>query len=132
MTDLNIILEKATELGKLMKESKIVSDYNTAKAVFDADEEVNDLVGQFNLARMNLTNESQKQTPDSSRVEELQKQTQEIYEKIMGKPAMQALDSANLALEDMVKKVNQILQSSISGEAAAGCTHDCSTCGGCH
>ena len=49
----------------------------------------------------------------------------------MKKPSMAALDKANMALEDMIRKVNQILQAAIS-DMPEGCTHDCSTCGGCH
>lgn len=130
MTDLEMILEKAKELGALMKDSEIVAKYNAAKAAFDADAEINDLVGQFNLARMNLTEQSQKEQTDPELLKQLQEKTQSIYEQIMQKEAMRALDGANIALEDMVKQVNQILQNSISGGSA--CTHDCSFCAGCH
>ena len=56
---------------------------------------------------------------------------EKLYEEIMKKPSMAALDKANMALEDMIRKVNQILQAAIS-DMPEGCTHDCSTCGGCH
>lgn len=130
MTDLEMILEKAKELGTLMKDSEIVAKYNAAKSAFDADTEINDLVGQFNLARMNLTEQSQKEQTDPAHLKQLQEKTQSIYEQIMQKEAMKALDGANIALEDMIKQVNQILQNSISGGST--CTHDCSSCAGCH
>ncbi len=131
MTTLKDIYKLAEALGDCMKDSDLFDEYQSAKKAFDEDKEVGDLVGQFNLVRMNIAEESDKNEPDRSRIDAYTKESQRLYDEIMKNPTMAALDRANLALENMIKNVNQILQASIS-DPPSGCTHDCSTCGGCH
>ncbi len=125
------IIQKAKELGALLEKSEIVAEQKAAKALFDNDAELQDLIGAFNLAKMSLMNESNKDKPDAELTETYRKQTSEAYEKVMMHPVMQRLNSAEIALEQLLNEVNGILQQSITGEEG-GCTHNCATCSGCH
>lgn len=125
------IIEKARELGALLEQSEIVAKQKAAKKAFDNDEELQALVGEFNLAKMSLMNESNKDKPDAEKTEMYRSQTTAVYEKIMQHPVMMELNNAEVALEKLFGQINQILQSSISDDVG-GCTHDCSTCSGCH
>ena len=128
---MEMILEKAKELGKLIEESEIVVKQKAAKAEFDSSAELQELIGAFNLAKMSLMNESNKDKPDAEKTEEFRKQTTEAYEKVMTHPIMQQLNDAEIALEGLLNQINAILQQSITGETG-GCTHNCATCSGCH
>lgn len=125
------ILTKAGELGALLENSQIVNRQKAAKKAFDADEELQALIGEFNLAKMSLMNESNKEKPDAEKTEQFRAQTTATYEKIMQHPTMIELNEAEMALENLLGQINAILQKSISDDAG-GCTHNCATCGGCH
>ena len=124
------IIEKAKELGALIENSDIVLTQRAAKKEFDDNAELQDLIGAFNMAKMSLMNESNKDTPDAAKVEEFRNQTTQAYEKVMQHPVMMKLNDAEIALEGLLNQINGILQQSVTGEQ--GCTHNCATCGGCH
>lgn len=125
------IINKAKELGALLEQSELVKKQRAAKLAFDSNEELQQLIGQFNLAKMALTNESNKDEPDAERLEEYRGQTTQAYEKIMQHPVMIELNEVEIAMDNLVGQINQILQNSISGNEG-GCTHNCATCSGCH
>lgn len=125
------IIEKAKELGALLEQSELVLKQKKAKKAFDECEELKTLIGEFNLAKMALTNESNKDQPDSKILEEYRTQTTSAYEKIMQHPVMMELNDAEMAMENLFRQINQILQESIS-DNEGGCTHNCATCSGCH
>ncbi len=125
------IIEKAKELGALLEQSEIVQNQRAAKKAFDTDAQLQDLIGAFNMAKLALMNESNKDKPDAEKTEQLRLQTTEAYEKVMEHPVMQQLNDAEIALEGLLNQVNGILQQSVTGEQP-GCTHNCATCSGCH
>ncbi len=125
------IIAKAKELGALLEQSEIVTEQKAAKKEFDNDAQLQDLIGAFNMAKLSLMNESNKETPDAEKVEEFRKQTSQAYENVMQHPVMQRLNNAEIALEGIINQINGILQQSITGDEG-GCTHNCATCSGCH
>ena len=54
------IIEKANELSALLKECDIVKNQKAAKKAFDSNTELQEFIGAFNLAKMSLMNESNK------------------------------------------------------------------------
>ena len=125
------IIEKAKELGALLEQSELVKKQREAKAAFDSNEDLQKLIGEFNLAKMALTNESNKDEPNSDMLEQYRGQTTSAYEKIMQHPVMIELNDVEIAMDNLVGQINQILQNSIAGNEG-GCTHNCATCSGCH
>ena len=126
------IIEKAKELGALIEQSEIVQKQRAAKKEFDTNAELQELIGAFNMAKLALMNESNKDKPDAEKTEQLRLQTTEAYEKVMQHPVMQQLNDAEIALEGLLNQINGILQQSVTGEEPGGCTHNCATCSGCH
>jgi cell fate (sporulation/competence/biofilm development) regulator YlbF (YheA/YmcA/DUF963 family) len=55
----------------------------------------------------------------------------EIYESISENKSLAAMREAEQALSFIVSEINNAVHFTIEPEAA-NCTHDCSTCGGCH
>ena len=51
-----------------------------------------------------------------------------VFDYSLGNPAT----PAQKALNDLMAEVNAEIKFCITGERPAACTHDCSTCGGCH
>ena len=85
-----------------------------ARKMNDKDEELQNLIGEFNLARMDLN-------------------------KIMADDGMVAYNEAKRDCEALVNYIDAIINTAMNGgdpmtvqEPSASCTGSCSTCGGCH
>ncbi len=126
------ILEKIRELGKEIEKDEITIKFREAKEKHDNDTELQALVGEFNLTKMNLMNEGNKENPDNEKIEKIQNDLQKCYNEIMNNQTMLDFMNANKEVENFITEVNKILIESITGEKQDECTHDCSTCGGCH
>lgn len=111
------------------------------RAKNDADEALQTLIGDFNLARMDLNNELSKSADkDQDKVSELNGKVNQLYNDIMANKSMIAYNEAKAELEAVVNHINAIINTAVNGgdpttvEAApaGGCSGSCSSCGGCH
>lgn len=126
------IIEKAKELGALLQSSEQVQKYNAAKAAYEQDEEAQKLIKEFNLHRMTMMTLSSGEDADEARIAEVEERIKTVYGKIMECEGMKNMQEASKAVEEMMGQVNGVLSFYITGEEPQSCTHDCSTCGGCH
>ena len=105
----------------------------------DNDAELQNLIGEFNLARLDLNNESAKTETDAARVAELNQRVNALYSQIMASEGMVRYNTAKKECEAMVSHIDAIINTAMNGgdpmtvKAPDGaCTGSCSTCGGCH
>lgn len=110
-----------------------------ARKMNDSDEELQNMIGEFNLARMDLNNEIGKAERDDKRIAELNEKVNSLYGQIMSDEGMIAYNEAKRDCEAMINYIDAIINTAMNGgdpmtvqEPSADCTHDCSTCGGCH
>ena len=129
----------AREMGKEIQATEAYKAYEAAKNANDADQALQDGINEFNLKRMALNQEMQKEEKDSDKLQALNEELQEIYTKVMGNENMMAYNIAKQDLDDMMQKINSILVMCVNGEdpdtceiPEHSCTGSCSTCGGCH
>ena len=65
---MNEIVEKAKELGELLKQSEEFKNYNDVKAKYEADSELQTLISDFNLKKMAVMNQMQnEENPDEEK-----------------------------------------------------------------
>lgn len=132
------VIEKARELGKAIQQDERFIRYAKARLANDSDKALQEAIGQFNIARMELDREVNSENKDDGKVKELNENLRKIYGDIMSSPAMVEYNTAKAELDTMVNEVNVIISKSIDGEdpetcdVNSGCTGSCSTCGGCH
>ena len=88
-----------------------------ARKANDKDEELQNLIGEFNLARMDLNNEISKSERSDERIAELNTKVNDLYGKIMDAIINTAMNGG----DPMTVQ-----------EPSESCTGSCSTCGGCH
>ncbi|QNU65291.1 YlbF family regulator [Ruminiclostridium herbifermentans] len=122
------ITEKARELGLMMAESKEMKAYNSAEAAMKADEKSNKLMKEYKQLQIEMVKATREnagaEAIDKAKIKLLEKQ-QEINDYEITNNYL--VSKANL--EALMKKVNDIIVYSITGES--GCTDDkCKTCGG--
>lgn len=132
------VIEKARELGKAIQQDERFIRYAKARLANDSDSALQEAIGQFNIARMELDREVNSENKDDEKVKSLNENLRKVYGDIMSSPAMVEYNTAKAELDTMVNEVNVIISKSVDGEDPetcdlhSGCTGSCSTCGGCH
>ena len=85
----------------------------------DKDEELQNLIGEFNLARMDLNNEIGKSERNDARIAELNEKVNSLYGQIMGNEGMVAHNEAKRDCENLV---NLLLPAPADAPPAAAAT----------
>ncbi len=122
------ITEKARELGLMMANSKEMEAYKNTEAAMQSDSKSTTLMNEYKQLQIELV----KATRENSAAEVIEQAKQKLLEKqkeINEYPVTFDFLSAKANLEALMKKVNDIIIFSITGEPT--CTDDkCKTCGG--
>ena len=111
-----------------------------ARKLNDNDEELQNMIGEFNLARMDLNNELSMDERNDERISELNEKINQTYTKVMNHPGMKRYNEAKAAAEQLVNHIDAIINTAMNGgdpmtveaPAAGGCSGSCSSCSGCH
>jgi hypothetical protein len=62
----------------------------------------------------------------------IQDRIEAIYNQIVESDSYKVLEAAQNEVNALMEAVNNTITFNITGEEPSACTHDCSTCGGCH
>lgn len=132
------IIEKARELGKLIQQEPTYIALHEAQTKADADMELQQLIGEFNLKRMAINNEASKKDRDQDKLSQFNAEMREVYSKIMSNENMIAYNDAKDSFDAVANRVLAIVQQSAEGadpETAdltqSDCSGNCASCGGC-
>lgn len=133
------IISMAREIGKEIQKDERYLALSIAKQNSDADEELQTLIGEFNLKRMAINNEASKQDRSEEKLQQLNQELRHCYAQIMQNKNMTAYNEARQELDGLLKRVNAIITLSADGEdpetadyTESACSGDCSGCSGCH
>ncbi|MBQ8509948.1 MAG: YlbF family regulator [Clostridia bacterium] len=124
------IMELAAELGRKIKEDPRIKAMNEAQAAYETDRELQTLLTEYNAQSAALTQEYQKSEKDAEFIKVIEARINELYHQISDNPKMAALQQAQEVVNAFMAEVNGEITYQITGERP--CTHDCSTCHGCH
>lgn len=132
------IIEKARELGKLIQQEDSYIALHDAQTKADADMELQQLIGEFNLKRMAINNEASKKDRDQDKLSQLNTEMREAYSKIMSNENMIAYNEAKDKFDVIANRVLAIVQQSAEGAdpetadySQSDCSGNCASCGGC-
>lgn len=135
----NAIL-KFKEAAKAFQQAEIYKALAAARKANDEDTQLQNMLGDFNLVRLDLNNEIGKDERDDKRVAELNDRINELYNGIMGNQHMLDYNKAKEDIEEFIQYVNAILNAAIDGEdpmtvepppPPAECSGSCASCAGC-
>lgn len=132
------IIEMARELGKAIQKEDSYIKLQIAKQQSDEDKELQEMIGAFNLKRMAINNEATKTDRDDAKLQSLNKEMREVYDKIMKNENMLSYNHHKEALDTVLQRVVAIITQSADGEDpettdySAGCGGSCASCSGCH
>lgn len=131
------ILDLARELGYSLQQDERFIRTQLAQAAADEDEELQELIGEFNLKRIAYNTENSKEDKDEEKAARLEGEVRDIYGRLMLNEHMAAYHQAKTELDKLVNQIATIITMSAQGEdpesiAAEGCGGNCAGCSGCH
>ena len=132
------VIAMARELGAALQQSDEYTAYNVAKNAADGDEVLQEMIGEFNLKKLALSAEVQKEEKDQEKLAALNEEVRSLYGRIMAHPTMAAYNTTKEELDRLLNFIQQIIVYSANGEDPATiqeetfCGGDCSGCSGCH
>ena len=103
------IIEMARELGAALQRSDEYTAYNVAKNAADSDAELQGMIGDFNLKKLSLNAEVQKEEKDPAKLAALNEEVRSIYARIMAHPTMMAYNTTKEELDRILNFIQQII-----------------------
>lgn len=126
------VIELAHALGEEIAKSEEIKNLEESKKAFEADEELQGKMREYETERVLLREEFNKVDADNQEaIEALKKRLEELSTEITANSHYTDFANAQNALNSLMDSVNAEIKFCITGERPSTCTHDCSTCGGC-
>ncbi len=126
------IFELASELGKKLKEDARLVDLENAKNAYEECKELKTYLTEYDVQQRAMQKAVTQAERDMQLIESIQHRIDELYTLISEHPCFAELNRAQEAVNELMNAVNQTIMTQITGEEPSGCTHNCSTCSGCH
>ena len=126
------IFEIAAELGKAIKADERYVKFEAAKAAYESNAELQKNLIEYEVQQTALQNEYAKEEKDMVFIEAINKRIEELYRAVVESPEFVALNEIQNEINELMNSVNSTITYNITGKLPDSCTHDCSSCGGCH
>ena len=126
------IFELAAELGRVLKEDERLVRLEAARVAYENDAQILALATEYEAQQRAIQIEAMKEERDDALIETMQARIDQLYEEIVGSESYRALEAAQNEVNELMNSVNSTITYHITGKEPGSCTHDCSSCGGCH
>ncbi len=131
------IIQLTRTLGAEIQKTEEYKRFMAAKEKNDQDAILQEQIGDFNLLKMQLDAEHEKEEKDQAKILEINEKIVELYNVIISGEAMTEYNNAYNEYKALTDKISNILLMCENGEDPATCepsecTGNCSSCGGCH
>jgi cell fate (sporulation/competence/biofilm development) regulator YmcA (YheA/YmcA/DUF963 family) len=126
------IMEIAALLGKTLKEDARLVRLEEAKNAYTSDVELQKKLLEYEVQQTALQGEITKPERDTAFIDIIQNRIDQLYKEITENPAFIQLNEVQAEVNELMNAVNATITANITGEQPSACTHNCSTCGGCH
>ena len=124
------IFELASELGKAIGQDERMIRMEKAKEAYESSEKIGNLMMEYGIQQQALTTMGDGEQIDTDALTRIQDRIDEIYAEITTDPIFKELDEAQNAVNALMETVNNTIMFNATGKTP--CTHDCSSCSGCH
>ena len=124
------IYSLAAELGKAIKEDERMIRMEKAKEAYESSEKIGNLMMEYGIQQQALTTMGDSEEIDTDALTRIQDRIDEIYAEITTDPVFKELEETQNDVNELMESVNNTIMYNATGKTA--CTHDCSSCSGCH
>lgn len=128
--DKNQLLVNATTLGENIKKTNEYIEYIAAKNNFDDNVSLGNKINEFNLEKMFVKNEMDKEDNNEDKIQKHQNRIRELYNEITNDPVYSDFQNKQDALNQLVNDIINELTSTVTGKVQ--CSGSCESCSGCH
>ena len=118
------------ELGRLIRTDARYIALNEAEEKYNNDPEMTKLIPEYNVQQSALASQYAEKERDNDMIKAIEKRIGEIYDAVTKNDLYEEYLRAKADYDELYGEISALLQTEITGRAP--CTHDCSTCGGCH
>lgn len=126
------IIELAHMLGLEIAASSEMKKLAEAKDAFESNADLQNKMSEYETDRVLLTQEYSKDAADEKLIADLHARIDELATEITSDSLYVAFTQAQAEVNALMNEVNEEIKFCITGERPSDCTHDCSTCKGCH
>lgn len=128
------IIELAHLLGEEISKSDEIKNLEATKDAFQSDAELQNKLSEYETDRLLLGQEFAKNSDEADQraIADLRARIEELGSEIGSHPKYIMFAEAQRAMNALMDEVNAEIRYCITGERPSDCTHDCSTCKGCH
>ena len=127
------VLVAVKNLCDLMKADPRYVAVNEAGRAYSENPEISTLLIEYQAQQTALTELYAKDERDDGIIDAIQGRLNEIYTAIIENPLYVAFKEASDEYEAYYKAIYEEMEFHLTGKRPnSGCTHDCSTCSGCH
>ncbi|MBQ8880423.1 MAG: YlbF family regulator [Clostridia bacterium] len=128
------IIELAHALGEEIAASAEMKRLEETKIAFSADDALQAKMREYEADQLALGQEFSKDPgeADQRAIADIRARMQELSAEITANSNYAAFAEAQKAVNAIMQSVNEEIKFCITGERPTECTHDCSTCKGCH
>lgn len=124
------IMELAAQIGKQIKESPEGVRFLEAKKAYEASTEINNALMEYQIQQQAAM--ASQDEEDGSVVARIDDRLNELYTFITEHELYKAYEAAEMEMNTLIGRVQSTIIALVTGKMPSECTHDCSTCGGCH
>ncbi len=124
------IYSLAAELGKAIKADERMIRMEKAKEAYESSEKIGNLMMEYGIQQQALTAMGDGEEINTDALTRIQDRIDEIYAEITTDPLFKELEEAQNDVNELMESVNNTIMFNATGKTA--CTHDCSSCSGCH
>lgn len=123
------VLKAARSLGQAIQADERYKRYVRAREASDNDENLQKLIGEFNLKRLAARQETKNQGENPDITTTLDHELQKIYDSVMANENMKEYSNAKREFDLMLKDINTIIDLSCKGFDPATINPDMYQCG---
>ena len=128
------IIDLANALGNEIAASEEMKRLENAKNTYTLDSDLQAKVTEYEADRLALGKEFSKNPDEADQraIADIRARMEELSREITANDKYMEFAEAQKAVNAIMTAVNNEIKFCITGERPTECTHDCSTCSGCH
>ena len=125
------LVEIIGKMGEMVRADERYGAFEAASEEYANDPEIKTALTEYNVQQAALSEAFGAEERDDELVKAIQARIHALYQTITANPVYVKYREAGEAYESYTKAVYAEIEYAITGQRS-DCTHDCSTCSGCH